>query len=334
MAFGAMLTRRRFLLTSLAGVLAAPIAAAAQQAGKTWRIGLLGRFPTTPATEHIRLAFLDGLRERGYTEGGNVTVEYRFSHGLDERWPRLVRELLDLGVEIIVTSDSGAVQAIMKHATRIPVVMLGVNQPVEAGFALSLARPGGNITGLSNQLGDLNAKHLQILREIAPRLSRVAVLWNPVNPGSLLAFRDLESVARTENLKLEAFIARTSDETDKTLAALVHERPHALFVHAWYTNSPELARIVQFTMTNRIPTVTGSMPMAKEGVLISYAPDIADTYRRGAYYVDKIFKGARAADLPIEQPTKFELVINLKTAKALGLTISPSLLARADQVIE
>ncbi len=326
--------RRTFLATLAGGLLAAPLAAGAEQAGRVYRIGFLGKFPFTPQGEYIRTAFIDGLRDHGYAEGKNLTIEYRFSLGRDERWPDLARELLQLGVEVIVTTDSAAVQSLKEHFGTVPVVMLGLSHPVEAGFVASLARPGGNITGLSNQLGDLNAKDLQLLREVTPQLSRLAVLWNPVNPGSALALKDLQDLARRETLKVQPVVGRTREEMESALAALKRDRPDALLVHPWYTGSPERMRIVEFAVRNRIPTITGSSVLAREGLLISYAPDFAGIFRRGSYYVDKILKGAKPADLPVEQPTKFDLVINLKTAKALGLTIPPSLLARADEVIQ
>jgi len=312
----------------------APLAAEAQLAGKVYWVGYLGRFPPSGERPHPLTAFTDGLREHGYFEGKNLTLEYRYSHGRDERWPDLVRELVQLGVQVIATADSGATQAVKEHARTMPVVLLGVSHPIEAGFIVNLARPGGNITGLSNQLGDLEGKSLQLLREAAPKISRLAVFWNPANPGSAIALKTLQRIASDERLTVQPVTGRTRDEVDDAFATLRRERPDALLVNAWYGGSPQRARIVEFATTNRIPTVSGSATLTRDGLLMSYGPNFADLFRRGASYVDKILKGAKPADLPVEQPTKFEFVINLKTAKALGLTIPQSVLVRADQIIE
>ena len=315
-------------------LLAAPFVAEPQQAGPVYRIGYLGRTPPTPSGTSSFTAFTDGLAEHGYIEGRNLVLERRWSYGQDERWPDLVRDLIQRDVQVIATPDSGATQAIKDHAPAIPVVLLGVSHPIEAGFVASLARPGGNITGLSNQLGDLDGKILQLIREAVPKMSRVAVFWNPANPGSALGLKALQHVASEARLTVQPVTGRTPDELATALAVLRRESPDVISVHSWYIGSPQKTRIIEFATTHRIPTVTGSRSLAQEGVLLSYAPDFADLFRRGARYVDKILKGAKPADLPVEQPTKFVLVINLKTARAIGLTIPQALLLRADAVIE
>jgi putative ABC transport system substrate-binding protein len=245
-----------------------------------------------------------------------------------------MRELVAAHVQVIAASDSAAAQAVKAHAPTIPVVLLGASDPVGIGLAASLARPGGNITGLSSQLGDLEARSLQLLLELAPRVSRVAVFWNPDNAGSAAALRTLQAHAAARGLKLHPVVGRTRAEMDGALAALTRERPDALAVHLWYSGSPERARLAEFAARSRIVTISGSKRLVREGLLMSYAPDSAAIFRRGADYVHRILQGARPADLPIEQPAKFELVLNLKTAKALGLTIPPSILLQADEVIE
>jgi putative ABC transport system substrate-binding protein len=326
--------RRRFLLTSLASALAAPLAAAAQQAGKVYRVGYLGNFPPTPSTAPIVSAFTDGLREHGYVDGRNLKLEYRWAHGRSDIWPALVRELLQAGVQVVVTSQTPAALMLKQHASEIPVVLLGVSHPVEAGLVQSLARPGGNITGLSNQLGDLGAKLIQLCRELVPGMSRLAVFWTPTNQGSALGLKSFQEEALKAGIAVVPVSTRMRDETDAALSTLARERPDVVLVHATYIASPELSRIREFALSHRMPTVGDSSPLTRDGLLMSYSPDAISQFRRAASFVDKILKGTKPADLPIEQPTKFELVINLKTAKALGLTIPPSVLARADQVIE
>jgi putative ABC transport system substrate-binding protein len=294
----------------------------------------MGSFPPPTGRPSSLAAFVDGLRDHGYVEGKNLIVEYRYSQGRDERWPDLVRQLLQLRVQVVATADSAAARAIQQHAAAMPVVLLGASDPVGAGLVASLARPGGNITGLSSQLGDLEGKAFQLLREIAPKLSRIAVLWNPANTGSAAALRALQARASEAGVTVQPLVGRTREEMDNALAALARDRPDALLVHLWYSASPERGRIADVAVRNGIIATSGSKLLVRDGLLLSYAPDTAMIFRRGADYVDKILKGARPADLPIEQPTKFELVLNLRTAKALGLTIPPSVLIRADESIE
>jgi putative tryptophan/tyrosine transport system substrate-binding protein len=328
------MNRRRFLLTSVAGALAAPLAARAQQAGKIYRIGWLGNFPPAATTTPIIAAFVAGLREYGYVEGVNLKLEYRWAAGRNDILMALVRDLLQAGVDVIVTTTTPAALALKEHAKDVPVVVVGISHPVESGLVQSLAHPGGRITGLSSQLGDLNEKTFQLCRELIPGMSRLAVFWTPDNQGSALGLKGMQSEALKAAITIVPVSASSQDEIDGALSVLQRERPQIVLVHASYLSSPQTPRILEFTRRHRIPTVGNSRGQVQDGLLMSYSPDLVSLFRRAAYYVDRILRGKKPADLPIEQPTKFELVINLKTAKALGLTIPPSLLARADQIIE
>ena len=321
--------RRRFLLTSLAGALAAPLAAEAQQAGKVYRVGYLGNFPFPP----IIAEFVRGLRDYGYVEGVNLKLEYRYAAGRTDTLLGLVQELVRAGVEVVVTSSTPAALTLKEHAKDVPVVVVGISHPVEAGLVKSLAHPGGRITGISSQRGDLGAKFLQLGRDLVPGMSRLAVFWTPSNQGSALGLKGMQSDATKVGIAIVPVSAKTQEELDSALSTLERERPQVVLVHASYSASPEMPRIVEFALRHRIPTIGDASSFAYAGLLISYAADLS-LFRRAAYYVDRILRGTKPADLPIEQPTKFDLIINLKTAKALGLTIPPSLLARADHVID
>jgi len=280
-------------------------------------------------------AFADGLRQYGYVEGTNLVIEFRFAQGHEDKYPQLVRELLQSNVELVVTTQTPAALALKEGAKTLPVVMIGTGQPVEAGLVQSLARPGGNITGVSNQVGDLDAKLVQLARELVPKLSRLAVLWYPSNQASALSLKNVQALAAAkEGITVVPASAQAENpgELERTISALARERLDVLYVHGPYLT--QAAAIGQFAVRHRVPTISAFTSMTRDGLLISYAPDSANLFRRGAYYVDRILKGAKPADLPVEQPTKFELVINVKTAKALGLTIPPSVLLRADEVIE
>src|SRR5262245_514414 len=311
-----------------------PVTSEGEPTGKTSRIGWLGNVPPPPTMRPAIAAFMDGLREYGYVDGANLKIEYRWANGRDERYVELVRELIQANVQLIVTAQTPAGLVLKEQAKTLPVVLLGLSHPVEVGLVQSLARPGGSITGVSNQLGDLDAKLLQLTREIVPTLLRLGVFWTPTNQGSAVGLKSMQAVAAKEAVAILPVATRTSEETKVALAVLTCERADALIVHASYIGSLELAKIREFALHRRIPTISAFSALTRDGLLMSYSPDPASYYRRAAYYVDRIFKGAKPADLPIEQPTKFELVINLKTAKALGLTIPPTLLLRADQVIE
>jgi putative ABC transport system substrate-binding protein len=329
-----VIDRRTFLAGTGAVLLAAPLAAEAQQTGKVWRIGFLGNFSPTPGATFISTAFIDGLRQYSYVEGRNLVIEVRFAQGHEEQYPQLVRELLQANVELVVTTLTPAALALKESTKTLPVVMLGVADPVETGLVQSLARPGGNITGLSSQVGDLDGKVVQLARELVPKLSRLAVLWYPSNQASALSLKNVQALAAREGISVVPASAQAQNpgEVERIISALVRERLDVLYVHGPY--SSQAAAIGELAVRHRLPTISVFTSMTRNGLLISYAFDSASLFRRGAYYVDRILKGAKPADLPVEQPTKFELVINLKTAKALGLTIPQSLLQRADEVIQ
>jgi putative ABC transport system substrate-binding protein len=323
---------RRAFLASTVGALAAPLAVEAQPPRRVPRIGALGgpQSPDSPAWAGFR----QGLRELGWEEGRNLVLEFRFAGAWDERYGELAGELVRLKVDVVVTHNSQAARAAKEATSTIPIVMYAVAYPVEAGFVASLARPGGNVTGVSNQLGDLMGKYLDLLREIAPGMRRVALLWDPNNLSSALGLKEVEVLAQREGVHLISVPVRRPADLEPALRALTRERPDALFVHPVPVLLPDTAKVAEFALKHRLPSVAGNRGFADAGLLMSYGVNLFDLGRKAAQYVDKILKGAWPRDLPIEQPTKFELVINLKTAKALGLTIPQSLLQRADQVIE
>ncbi len=329
------MTNRRVFISTLAGcLLVAPLVVLAQQpAGRVHRIGFLGN--TTPALEaNLVGPFREGLRELGYVEGQNIVIEYRWVEGKYERAPTLLAELLARNVEVIVTARTPASLAVQKATMSIPVVVVGVGDPVVTGLVASLARPGGNITGLTSIGEALEGKRLELLREVAPKVSHVAVLWNPVNSTLKGALDELQAAAAVLQIRVLLVSVRAADEFDNAFAAIARERPGALLILGDRLFLQNRARIMAFAAKNRLPGVYAYRELVEAGGLMSFGPSYSGMHRRAAYYVDRILKGAKPADLPVEQPTKFELVINLKTAKALGLTIPPSLLQRADQVIE
>ena len=326
---------RRAFLGTLAGGLLAPLASEAQPAGKVWRIGFLtSGFREGPGAD-VRLApFTQGLRDLGYVEGRNLILVIRYAEGRTERFPALAAELADLKVDVLVaTSTPGALAA--KQATRtIPIVMAAVGEPVEVKLVESLAHPGGNITGLSLTAPQLAAKRLDLLRQTLPRLTRVTVLWNSANQGMQARFQQTQSVAQLLGVGIHSIAIQRPDDFDAVFGTMIKDRPESLLVLADTVTVANRQRTIEFAAKNRVPAIYEVRPFVEDGGLMSYGIDMADHYRRAAVYVDKIIKGARPADLPIEEPTKFELVINLKTARALGLTIPQSLLLRADHVIE
>ena len=326
--------RRRFLLTSLAGALAAPLAAGAQQAGKVYRIGVI-QTASAREIEHVLKALNEGLRQLGYVEGKHFVMERRFADGREERLPALAAELVRLKVDVIVTGSNSVIAAVKEATATIPVVMAVSRDPVGARLIASLARPGGNITGLTNDpTPEIQGKNVGLLRDAAPGISRVALLWNPVPPGADIYRKAVEAAARKLGMTFRTIEVRTRQELDGAFAAIVRDRAEGVVVLQDPVFFSARAEIVRLATTHRLPGVYAQSEFVEIGGLMSYGVNIADQFRRAAVYVDRILKGAKPGDLPIEQPTKFELVINLKTAKALGLTIPPSLLARADQVIE
>jgi putative ABC transport system substrate-binding protein len=328
--------RRRDFIPLLGGAMVAwPLGARAQQPAKIPRIGLLSPFsPSATALWHQ--AFRQGLRDLGWVEGKNISIEYRYADGRHDRLPDLAAELVRLKVDIIVASISTDGLA-AKDATRdIPIVIASPGDPVASGLVESLARPGGNITGLSQSAPELAGKRLELLKEMVPGLSRVAVLWNPRNPASssTLSWKELQLPARQLGVQLHSLEVRDPNEFDKAFADAMRTRASALVISPDPVFAGNLRRIADFAAKNRLPSIFHLREFADAGGLAAYGPDRSDMFRRAATYVDKILKGARPADLPVEQPTKFELVINLKTAKALGIEIPASILARADEVIE
>jgi putative ABC transport system substrate-binding protein len=325
--------RRAFLRIVPCALLASPLAVKAQQTGKVYRIGFLGN--STAALEaNLVGPFREGLRELGYVEGRNVQIEYRWGEGKYERFPELVAELVALKVDVLVTAGTPAALAVKRATTTIPLVMVAVGDPVGTGLVASLARPGGSMTGLTSIAPDLEGKRLELLREAVPKLSRVSVIWNPANPFHVTAEKEARSAAQVLQMKVHSVGVRTAQELDPAFVAIVKERPGAFIVLADRIFLHNRGRIVDFAARNRLPAVYAYRELVEAGGLMSFGPNYADMHRRAATFVDKILKGAKPADLPVEQPTKFELLINLKTARALGLTIPPSLLARADQVTQ
>ena len=332
---GKEMKKKITVLTLCAMLFAFSYSASAQQPKKVSRIGYLSSFDRASdsnGTEAIRAA----LRELGYIEGQNIATEYRYAEGKLDRFPELAAELVRLEVDIIVVAGGiRTVRAAMNATKTIPIVMAGLPaDPVEAGLVESLARPGGNITGLSSLSRELAGKRLELLKEAVPRLARVAVLYQTIGPVTLIEVKEVLPVAaRGLGLTLQPWEVRAADDFEKVFAALKKQRPDGLYVAGGPLTINNRKRIVGFALKNRLPSMYGARERVEAGGLMSYAADIAASYRRVAYFVDKILKGAKPADLPVEQPTKFELVINLKTAKQIGLTIPPNVLARADKVI-
>jgi putative ABC transport system substrate-binding protein len=328
--------KRRQLIALLGGTAAWPLVARAQQPGKTWRIGVLLAEPAAgkPDAAAIWNAFIEGLRENGYVEGQNLIIEYRLSEGRSERWPELASELVRLKVDLILAGTTPAAFAAKNATSSIPIVLAGAIDPVGAGLAASLARPGGNVTGTATFFPELGAKALLLLKEARPNLSRVAVLWNPANPANVSVWNEAENAARASGLTLHSVPIRDLKEFDNVSGAVVEARADGLLVMGDVFLFLKREQIADLMLQKRLVAVTPYREMTKLGALMSYGVNFANIYHRAASYVDRIFKGANPADLPFEQPTKFHFVINLKTANTLGLTIPPTLLARADELIE
>jgi ABC-type uncharacterized transport system substrate-binding protein len=321
-------------LIGLAVVLAlnlalAPFVTEAQPRGRVPRIGVIGE--SSPADPWVA-AFRQGLRELGYAEGANILVEDRYLEGVLDRVPDLAAELLRLKVDVLVVGGTIAARSAKAQTTTVPIVFTLAADPVGTGLVASLARPGGNATGLSNVASELSGKQLELLKSAVPKVVRVSVLYNPENPAARSAVNGAREAARTLAVELQVIEVRQTRELATALSASTARRADALFA----ISDPVISRheLVQLTVKHRLPAISTTREFAERGGLLAYGPNYSHNWRRAAIYVDKILKGAKPADLPIEQPTKFELVINLKTAKALGLTIPPSVLGRADQVIE
>jgi putative ABC transport system substrate-binding protein len=329
--------RRRQFLSLLGGAALLPLAGLdtvrAQQSSKIRRIGFLGN--STAALEANLIGpFRQGLRDLGYQEGGNVQIEYRWADGNYQRFPKLIAELISSKVDVIVTAGTPASLAVKKATSSIPLVMIAVGEPVATGLVASLARPGGNITGVTSIAPEMEGKRLELLREVVPGISHIAVLWNAASPVQVIQERETRAAAQVLGVKMLSLGVRTREEIEDALAAIDKERPGALLVLADRLFLHHRTRIMDFATQRRLPGVHAYRELVEAGGLMSYGPSYADMHRRAAWYVDKILKGAKPADLPVERPTKFDLVVNVKAAKAIGVTIPASFLLRADQVIE
>ena len=315
------------------GMFLAPLPVEAQQKARMYRIGFLGN-STASLEANLVGPFREGLRERGYVEGQNIVIEYRWAEGKYDRFPALIAELLAQKVEVIVTAGTPASLAVKKATTSVPLVMVAVGDPVATGLVASLARPGGNITGLTSISEDLEGKRLELLREVVPKISHIAVFWNPVNASHVKLEKEVQAAAAVLRMKVLSLGVRTSEELDAAFATIGRERPEALLVLADRVFLHSRARIMDFAARNRLPGVHAYRELVEAGGLMSFGPSYAGMHRRAAYYVDRILKGVKPADLPVERPATFDLVLNLKAAKALGLTIPQSVLYRATEVIE
>ena len=328
---GIRVIARRTFIRGVVAAVAAPVVAEAQQAGKIYRIGILETIPAARNTANLD-ALRQGLREMGYVEGRNLVIEYRSADGRAERFPDLAAELVHLNVDLIVTRGTPAARAAKKATETIPTIMATMGDP--HALVGSYARPGGNITGVTTFSTELTGKRIELLRQAIPRLSRVALLHNMGNPAAPPEWEETKTAARSLGLQAELLDVRSQDDLGRAFELAVRQRVDAVVVGADGLTQMNLQTIVDLMARNRLPAAYPIREFVKAGGLMAYAINYPDLYFRFASFIDKIFKGTKPADLPIEQPTKFELVINLKTAKALGLTIPPSLLLRADQVIE
>ena len=316
-------------------LLLSPLAADAQQSGKVWRIGILfGQAEGDPYVQSLLSALRAGLQDRGWTEGRNVVLEIRYADGRPDRAPGLAAELVRSKVDIIVTSGTELIRAAQKASSTIPIVMTGIGDPVGSGIVASLAQPGGQVTGFSLTAPDLAAKRLELAQETLPGLARVAIIWNPNNASVTLRVKETEAAARGMGLHLHSIEARQPGDFEKGLSAATRAGAQALITTEDALMTGHRAEIIRLAIRHRLPAISGLRMFADAGSLLSYGPSTPDIWRRAAGHIDRIFAGTKPADLPVEQPTKFELIINLKTAKALGLTIPPSVLMRADEVIQ
>ena len=331
-----MAIRRRFVIALGLGALApfaslAPLAGFAQQPAKIPRVGFIEPLSKDSA---LYRAFLQGMRDLGYVEGRNLTMEARFADSKPERLPALADELVKLKVDIIVAMSTPAVYAAKQATTTIPIVMIAIADPVGSGFVANLARPGGNITGLSNVSADTSRQLLEMLKDAVPKLSRVAVMVNPANSSNGIQLKNINVVAPKMGVKILAVEARNAGEIESAFATMVRQRPDALIVVGDPTFRQQARQIADLALRHKLPTTSMNSALAEAGGLFGYGASISDTYRRAATYVDKILKGAKPGDLPVEQPTLFEFVFNKKTAKALGIKFSNTIQVQATRVIE
>jgi putative tryptophan/tyrosine transport system substrate-binding protein len=320
-----------YVLSAL--ILATIHLAEAQQPTNVPRIGILFVGSSSFYAAWIDV-FRQGLKELGYIEGRNITIDYRYAEGKADRLPSLAAELVGLKVDVIVSSSTPSVLAVKKATSTIPIVFVSISDPVASGLVDSLARPGGNSTGLTIVAVELGGKRLELLKEAVPKVTRVAFLWESANPAQAPQWREAQAAAQALRLQLQSLEVRSSNDFDSAFEAALRERAQALVTTPAALLGAHLKRIVEFAAKNRLPAMYGNPQFVDAGGLMSYAPDYSAQYRRAATYVDKILKGAKPADLPVEQPTKFEFVVNLKAAKQIGLTIAPNVLARANRVIK
>jgi len=305
----------------------------AQQPKQIARIGFLGN-STAMLEANLVGPFRKGLRDAGYIEGKNVVIEYRWAEGHYERFPALFAELIASKVDVIVTAGTPATQAYQKMKTPVPLVMVAVGDPVGTRIVASLNRPGGNITGLTSISPELEGKRIELLREVVPKLSHIAVMWNPINAYHLIEKKEVETAAAALRMKVLYLGVETQEHLDNSFAQILKDQPGALLVLADRVYLHNRTRIMDFSVQHRLPGIYAYVELVEAGGLMSYGPSYADMHRRAATYVDKILKGAKPADLPVERPLKFELIINLKAAKQIGVTVPASVLARADKVIK
>lgn len=325
--------RRMFMGTVGGGLLAAPLAITAQQDQRLWRIGFLsgGSRPPDGAPPH---ALRQALQELGYVEGKNITYLTRWAEAKSDRLPTLVAELVGLKVDLIATLGNPASAAAKQGTSSIPIVMTTAGDAVGTGLLASLARPGGNVTGITDQSADLSAKRLELLKEALPSASRIAVLWNADDRAMTYRYREIEKAAGTLHVTVQPLGVREPDDFEVAFAAMTRERPDALILVTDALTNLNRKRVLEFATTHRIPAMYERASLVEDGGLMSYGSHLDDNYRRAAFYIDKILKGAKPSELPAEQPTRYYLFVNLKTAKALGLTLPQSLLLRADEVIQ
>jgi putative ABC transport system substrate-binding protein len=324
-----VIVKRRHFLRLLGGAAASPLAARAQQSGKIWRMGFIAH-----GHERFYDALFEGLQERGYVEGQNLIVERRYAEGRAERFAEFAAEMVRLNVDVIVVVTTPAALAVKKATTTIPIVHPNAIDPLNTGLVLSLAHPGGNLTGGAQLTAEASAKRLEALKKVVPSLSRGAVLWNPANPALPFAWKETEAAARKLGVTLQSHTVQGPKDFETAFAAIAQERPDALLVLQDAVMLQQRKDIVDFAIQKRLSGMFQAKGWAEAGGLMSYGEDLPYMYRRAAYFIDKIFKGAKPADLPVEQATKFELVLNLKTARTIGLSIPDPILALADEVIE
>jgi len=323
------MNRRHFIALVGTGVAVSSLSAQAQQSGKVWRIGFI-------AHRHERFyePLFERLRELGYEEGRNLIVERRYAQGHADRFQEFADEMVRLNVDVIIVVTTPAAQAAKRATTTMPIVHPAVIDPVGTGLVASLARPGGNLTGLAIPDAELSAKRLEVLKEVIPRLSNGAVLWNAANPANAVAWKETDNAARVLAVTLQSYEVRNVNDFEEAFARVAQQRPDFLYVLQDALMLGHRRQIIDFANQNRLPSMFVGKEWVEEGGLMCYGVRLPEWYRRAASYVDKILRGAKPADLPVEQPTLFELVFNLKTAKAIGVTIPPALISRADEVIE